>query len=264
MFLKLFNKELYYLLKKTGVTYIATVCGALICLGITSRDVLGRTGNDEVSADNRRILFCRFRSALHKRSTACLYPPIYFNGYRKRGLFDFFFARLDIFDSCGKSPCNALLFDAFFRTLRFERVFACSGLRQSELRSFVYNDVPRRHKLSSFGRACRILLFESDTFGVFCRVQRIQKTAPPNCFRRHICRGRSLSDALCCGCRRLRSLFCALRILYGQQYVLLLLGSEPYRYRRLCGFERCFVLPALRKTQKRADASRISVIYLQK
>ena len=36
MFLKLFNKELYYLLKKTGVTYIATVCGALICLGITS------------------------------------------------------------------------------------------------------------------------------------------------------------------------------------------------------------------------------------
>ena len=36
MFLKLFNKELYYLLKKTGGTYIATVCGALICLGITS------------------------------------------------------------------------------------------------------------------------------------------------------------------------------------------------------------------------------------
>ncbi len=32
MFLKLFYKEFHYLLKKTGVTYIATVCGALICL----------------------------------------------------------------------------------------------------------------------------------------------------------------------------------------------------------------------------------------
>lgn len=36
MFLKLFYKELFYLLKKTGVTYLSVVCGALVCLGVCS------------------------------------------------------------------------------------------------------------------------------------------------------------------------------------------------------------------------------------